>query len=332
MSKFILVGQPHEHGKLQRREPRVRLRRRHRHQVEVGALVHVEVGVHRIFGDDGCQDRLVGIDEVAGVHLTTADASAEGGRDLRESQVELGPIAGRLHRSDRGDGLVAVGNGLFIFLFLDAPRRHQLPVALGLLGLKSALRFGLLEVGLGHLQVGLVSARVDLEQQLSRLNDVAFLEGSLVHVAGGARPNVHGLQRVHAAGKVLVVRHFVGDRRGGDDLDDLIALRPRRAMAADAQHHRRQGSADSECDTPSPRWGARITHRRSPETRCGCCRPFRGSIAVGRSSRGIKVGIARAAQIILRTDQSVLFHYRGRQNFVNRKNPPKKNMGACGLG
>ncbi len=199
--------------------------------MQVGAFVHIEVGEHGIFSDDGRQHRLIGVDEVARIDQATADAAAEGGRHARVVEIDLGPIAGRRHGADVGDGLVAVGNGLVVFFLLDAVGGNELPVPNGLLGLECALRLSHLQIGLGQVEVGLVGPRVDAEEQFALVNHVAFLERRFHHIPGDARPHVHGLDRIEPAGEILVIRDLVGDLRGDDNLDRLRRLWPRRAIA-----------------------------------------------------------------------------------------------------
>src|SRR5262249_13097396 len=75
-----------------------------------------------------------------------------------------------------------------------------------------------------------------------------------------ARPNIHGLERIEAAGEILIVRHFTGARCGDDNLDDLGPLRTLRVLAAGGEHGSEHSGEDSDP-------GERNGHSRSPATR-----------------------------------------------------------------
>ena len=79
--EILFVGQAHQHRELQSAGSSDRFRGGlFADEVEVGALVHVEVGLDLVVGDDGGQDGVVGLDEVAGIGEPAADAAAQGAR------------------------------------------------------------------------------------------------------------------------------------------------------------------------------------------------------------------------------------------------------------
>jgi hypothetical protein len=57
-----------------------------------GGLIHVEVSVHGILGDDRGEDRLVGDDQVAARAQRSPDAAANGRGDLGPAEIELGRL------------------------------------------------------------------------------------------------------------------------------------------------------------------------------------------------------------------------------------------------
>ena len=67
-------------------------------------LVHIEVHVHRVLGNDGGQQRLVGDDQVAARYKRASDEAADG-------RSRLGPFEVELRLSDAGPGGVHRGLG-----------------------------------------------------------------------------------------------------------------------------------------------------------------------------------------------------------------------------
>src|SRR5262249_49287747 len=92
----------------------------------------------------------------------------------------------------------------------------------GVGGLELAVGDAELEVGLGLGQVGTEGAGVDLEEGVALLDEVAFLQGSLVDVAGDVGADVGGGEGVEPPGEVLVVDDLVGDGGGNVNLDGLF--------------------------------------------------------------------------------------------------------------
>ena len=111
------------------------------------------------------------------------------------------------------------------------------------------LELGLVEVdlALGLVELGLVGPRVDLEQQVARLDLRPFLERHLDQVAGDPGADVHRLDRVGPAGEVHVIGDFASD--GPADRDDG-RLRGsdgnRIAMATVDRRHQRAGDPEDE--------------------------------------------------------------------------------------
>src|SRR5205085_7643107 len=119
-------------------------------------------------------------------------------------------------------------------LALDELRRA---LALALRDLESRLRTGELRRAL--LERRLVPARIDAEEHLTRVDDLAGLEQHVLHVAADARAHVDGLDRRDATGQVGVLDELAhldgldadrgrGRRAGGRGRLALAALATRR--------------------------------------------------------------------------------------------------------
>ena len=107
---------------------------------------------------------------------------------------------------------------------------------------------GLVELGLCAVGRRLVGARIDDEQDLARLDELAVPELDLLHVARDAGADLDLLHRLEAAGELVVLRqatHERGsdrDRRGGGwgslGLPGALAVAARRSEQRDGQHER----------------------------------------------------------------------------------------------
>src|SRR5262245_53897120 len=78
----FLVGYSHVHGGPFRQERVVLAGDDLAQDAQHGALVHVEVGVHRVFRDDRGQDRLVLRGQVAERQVVAADPAVDGRANL----------------------------------------------------------------------------------------------------------------------------------------------------------------------------------------------------------------------------------------------------------
>ena len=89
---------------------------------EHGLLVDVEVDVERIQADDRGQDRVVGLDQVAGVDHAPAEQPGDRGPDFGPVQVELGQVAVGLGDLEVGLGFLVVGLVAVVFFLADRSR------------------------------------------------------------------------------------------------------------------------------------------------------------------------------------------------------------------
>ena len=135
------------------------------------ALAHLEVGVHRVWPDDGREhSRIVGADEVADVDEVAVDASADGRVDVRVGQVELRGRERRLGLLYRGTRFVTrllLLNqiGLAAGLLLEDRRRDRV-----LLFRRRGARLRALRVGFGLVYPRLVKLGLDHEQEIALLH------------------------------------------------------------------------------------------------------------------------------------------------------------------
>ena len=95
--------------------------------------------------------------------------------------------------------------------------------------------FGLRQISLSPIDLGLVWPRVDFVQHIALLHVGSFFEINLVEVAGHVRTNFDLRLGHRAAGEIFVVGHFVGHRGFDGDHGGFWrrhALRRRRRIVA----------------------------------------------------------------------------------------------------
>ena len=95
---------------------------------------------------------------------------------------------------------------------------------LGLAPIARQLRFGLREqrlvarqIGFGLLELRLIRPRIDREEVIALLDEVAFVEQHLGDDAGHLRSHADGLERFDVADRGHFDRHVALLNRGGDD-------------------------------------------------------------------------------------------------------------------
>jgi hypothetical protein len=102
-----------------------------------------------------------------------------------------------------------------------------------------------LDLALGLVQLGLVGAGIDLEQQVSLLDLRPFLERHLDQITRDAGPDIHRLHRVRSAGEV----HKVGDfplKRLADRNHWRLGRAHLRLPGSAADRQRPQGQAETK--------------------------------------------------------------------------------------
>jgi hypothetical protein len=174
------------------------------------ALRQVEADGDRVELGDRDQRRRARLHQRAGEHVDRAGAPRARRDDAVVRQRDLRrPERGAVSLDHRALGvglrLVGVERGL-----RDEVLRQQL-LASGELALRVGQRSEvLLQLGLRLRDVGLVRARIEREQQLPRLDELAFLEMDRRHRAADLRLHVDAVER--------------GDRAGDIELNLVVAL------------------------------------------------------------------------------------------------------------
>ena len=213
------------------------------------AFARVEVDVQRVLRHDRGQHgraRRPGRDEVPLGDRLPADPAGDRRRDPAEFQVQLRPSDRRLVGGDRGQGLVALGDGLVEVLAAeDAPvEQGRVPLVVGGGLADAGLVAGVL--GLGQVQLGLERAGVDLEEEVALAHLRARGEGHLLEVAGDAGPDLDRIDRLEPPGEV-VVRDDLAVERPGDRDQRRLGLRRLggpRTVAAPGPDQGAQGRAE----------------------------------------------------------------------------------------
>ena len=158
---------------------------------------------------------LEAVDDVADIDLAQAG-------DTRDRRLDGGIVELGLRVGDRGivggdlRGQLLHGGALGVGLLLGREFAElgvalQVQVGIGEVGLVLRL------LGLGLVEGGLVRPRIDLDQKITLLYQLAFLEGDLVDLAVDAGPHLHGIEALNGTKPGQIDRE-VGllDRRNGD--------------------------------------------------------------------------------------------------------------------
>ena len=176
-----------------------------------GALIHVEIGVDWVERNDGGEQCLILVDQVAQGQEVPADLPIDGGRDPRVLQVKPINLQVRL-------GSIELGQRLFLGRLVLVELLLANALFLGQVPGPGKVLPGELELSVvgGHLRfpqahLGFVGLRIDLEEQLSRLHFRSFLEGHPDQVTGDPGDDVHRLDGIGAPGEVHVIGHLALD-------------------------------------------------------------------------------------------------------------------------
>ncbi len=210
--------------------------------LEVGTLISLEIGIDLVGGDQRGQQRLAGVDQVAGGDQRPADAAVDGRGHAGEGEIQLRAVQLRLNRrgcragfaggTDAGVGEL-VGNRVLL---------AQAFAAFGFGDGALLVGASLLQLRLQALDLGLERARVDLEQEVAFLHQRAFLEGHLVDETGHARADLHRLRRFQAASEFIPLGHLLfDDFRDADGGRRHARLGGLRCLATSGGDQHRQG-------------------------------------------------------------------------------------------
>ena len=141
-------------------------------EFQIIPLADGKINVHGVGGGDFGQQRVVALaDQIAGVDVGLADAPGDGGGDAGIAQVALGRVHGGLGVIDIGGKFALVGQARVVFvathslLLVKLLKPGQIDFGLGE---KGVLAF---QLGLGLLQILLILARFNNEEQIAFLYD-----------------------------------------------------------------------------------------------------------------------------------------------------------------
>ena len=233
---------------------------------QVVALAHVEIEVDRVDRDDGREQGRrarrgpAAGDQIADRDQMRADAPGERGHDPAMLDVELGVADLRLGLVDGSLPRLLVGRAL-----LDAFRRA---------GVALLQRLGTDEFTVGQLELGgrtfelrhrlgqavFVRPRIDDEQQIALLDDVAILEMDLGQGAADLRAQLDLVDRRELAEESQARIELVLERRADDDLRKLgrpgmirgFAWLQRVDRPGEAGRRNRRSGADPDLARGSP--------------------------------------------------------------------------------
>ena len=189
-------------------------RARHPQAFERGLLIGLEIDMHGIHRYQRGQQGLVRIGQIAPSHHGTAGTAIHRGSNAGVLQIQLR----RIHRRTSGIyqrfGTEQGSTALVIFLTGDGATFQQgfRPARFALCQFQ--LASGLLQLCASRLQTCPVRTRIDLEQQITGLHQLPFLERHLVDIATDPGPQLHGLRRHYPAGKGFPKRHRLGNHPG----------------------------------------------------------------------------------------------------------------------
>ena len=170
-------------------------------EVRLAAVEHEVNGIDR--HDDGQQRRagLAAGDQIAGIDAPVGDAPGDRRAHLGPFEIELGLLERGLGRGDLAGGValrrspgieLPLGHGLAAHQRRRALARRAVAI--------SSLALRALHIGLGLLDRDLVGARIDDEQEVALLDDLAVLEMDGIDEAGDPGAHLDGLHRREAAG------------------------------------------------------------------------------------------------------------------------------------
>jgi hypothetical protein len=127
---------------------------------------------------------------------------------------------------------------MFILFLADRPLRQQFLGAMVFPFEPPQVRFHLLEVPLGPLELGLERSRIDLEQDLFFVGERTIREVDLGHVPRHPRTHLHSDAGVGLARELRIIRDLSQD---GHVILDIRKRRPERGRARPlASPHRSQ--------------------------------------------------------------------------------------------
>ncbi len=164
-------------------------------------------------GDDHQRRGVVRRHKVADVQLTQAHTPGDRCADFGEFKVELGIVDRRLIGLYRAQVLADQCFGSIEGLLGDTVFAVQAAIALDI-DLSILQLCLILQQGAFGLEQGvLVRTRIDLGQQVARLDHLPFFERNLDQFTANTTAHVNGVQRGHGAQRLVIQREIAFDRR-----------------------------------------------------------------------------------------------------------------------
>ena len=184
---------------------------------------------------------LIRPDHVAGAERGAPRAPVESSPDLGVAVLDARLFELRARRLDLGPGLRLGGDALIEGRLRDGVGAHQFPPALDLGGGVVEIGDAAVDLRLAQRDLGREGRLLDGEEQVVRLDRVAFVEVAGVEEAGDARADIDLVDRLDAADELGAL----GNRLHGDALDGDRRRRARLTRrrggflaAGERQHHR----------------------------------------------------------------------------------------------
>jgi len=205
------------------------------------------------------------VHHVARVDEAQAGAAGDGSEDAAVGELQADRVDVALIRLD-GRGELRHGGGLGVELLLrDEAALDQGAIALEVEPgvAERGLVLGELALGLGEL--GLERPRIDLGEHVTRLDDLALLEGSAHQLTVDPAPDRDRVERGDRAEAGEVDREVAAsggngdhrDRPGTGGGDGLGSPRPVQGEVATAGQERRQDQPDDQDPARRPAWRVR---------------------------------------------------------------------------
>src|SRR5258705_7455306 len=172
-------------------------------------LIHAEVSVNRIDADYCGESSGISLYQVANIHQLVAGTSVDWRRNVSKFKIQLSRIAGRLRRDHLRRGLVLVRQCRIVIFLRDDPRLSQTLLALERRILQLLIGLRLLQLANRLVVSILIRARIDLEKQITFVDNVAFLKGNIDNVTADPRRYRDQLDRCGSSGELVPIHHLL---------------------------------------------------------------------------------------------------------------------------
>src|SRR5260221_9472043 len=172
-------------------------------------LIHAEVSIDRIDADDGGESSGISLYQVTNIHQLVAGTSVDWRCNVSKFKIQLSRITGRLRRDYLRRGLVLVRQCRIVIFLRDDPRLSQTLLALECRILQLLIGLRLLQLANRLVVSILIGPWIDLKEQISLVDNVAFLKGYVDNVTADPRCYTHQLDRCGSAGELVPIHHLL---------------------------------------------------------------------------------------------------------------------------